>query len=243
MAINAYGYIRFGEKKWLEKNKYGEISFSCPGKFVNDEMTTGNQSRGDSMEAIFARLPESDRRIEKYKEKLGTDLDILPDKEGYVFLRRKSSLLTPIFCMFCITDKDFELVSQTAEYVKLQFTFPEEMYKGFSDNEKNCSIFTQASDFDNSIKEFFNRKKIKYRMQMVDYCEKDKKEFFIEPDDSRNELFYKRGIYKGQNEARIILPQLKMKSACERKTYNLGINPNSMHLFNTPTKMVLEGRK
>lgn len=242
-TINACGYLRFSEEKLLEKFRDGELSFSCAGKFISDEMCTGDKARGDRLEAVFARVRENDKRIEECKKSLGQDLEVIHDTDGYVFLRRRSSCLVPIFCMFCITENDFKKVSEDEHNVKIQFCFPEKMYRGFSDNGAYCSVFAQAKSFDEAVKKCFEGNGIEYKQKNVNYSEKRKKEFFIIPDDSRSELFYKSPNYDEQNEVRIILPYEKMKSICERKNFQLSIPNGEIILFPERVGMTIVGRK
>lgn len=239
MELETYGYIRFSERKWLERFVYGEISFSCPGKFIIDAICTADQTRGDYMEAVFARLKSQDRRIEECKQTLGNDLEIIYDKDDYVFLRRRSSCLVPIFCFFAVTADNFKKEENEGK-IKLSFEFPMEMYKGFCDNDQYCSAFVQAKPFDGALKSTFKSLGITYKEQAVDYTEKGKNEFFIEPDKSRQELFYKHPKYVNQHEVRIILPYEKMNSAFQRKEFQLRIMPEDIYIFPSRVKMVVE---
>lgn len=230
MGSIVFGYIKFTSEEWAQKTKEGEISFSCSGKFIADEQTTGDTSRGDRLEAVFAHIKKSDERIAKYKEILGTDLEVIEDNE-YVYLRRRSSCLVPIYCIFGIYEELVEVKPIDEKSIRFSFDFPEKMYEGFSDESNYTCAFLQAKSFEDEIKSTFESLNIKYICKPVQYRQEED-EFFIEPTENREELFSKRSIYDGQNEYRIILPDIKLKCICERK--NITLNPcniNDKHVL------------
>lgn len=93
-----FGYLKFGKRIWVERFAYGELSFSCAGKYISDYQCTGDEARGDRLEAVFAHVPKSDPRVEQCKSRFESDLEIINDGND-VFLRRRSSSLIPVFCL------------------------------------------------------------------------------------------------------------------------------------------------
>lgn len=244
-TTTVYGYIKFGEEKWLKRLFYGELSFSCAANFISYAQCTGDKKRGDPYEAIFARLWKNDTRIEEYKYKLEKDLEIIEDG-NHVLLRRRSACLVPIFCIFGIPDSSeyFEKKEEDDNIVKLKFKFSEEMYQGFSDNSENASVFFQAAPFDKAIEETFNSLTIPKINRLVNYTYRANNEFVIEPNDNYDELFYKRDRYKVQNEYRIILPKIKFTSPCERRSVCVpNIDMTDKYLFHQRVAMIITCKK
>jgi len=221
MDTNIFGYIKFTGETWANNLANGEVSFSCAGKYISDEQTTGDTSRGDRLEAVFAHLKKDDNRIAICEKRFGTDLEVIEDNE-YVYLRRRSSCLVPIFCIFGITDSLFKTEVLNEHEVKFSLDFPEDMYGGFTDKSNYSCAFLQAQSFESEIKTTFNSLSIKYNMKPAVYGIVDG-DFYIEPTEAREELFLKRSIYSNQHEYRIILPEERFSSICERK--NIMLNP------------------
>ena len=129
-------YFKFGKNRWIKRLIDGDLSFSCAGKFVYDAKKTGNTIQGDELEGVFARLKINDSRVSEMKNKLQNDLEILPDVDGYVMLRRKSALLKPIFCVYGYKDEDIlsDCVDLKPGSNLATHFFNEDMYSGFSDS-------------------------------------------------------------------------------------------------------------
>lgn len=217
---NIYGYIKFTGEKWANNLADGIVSFSCAGKYIADEQSTGDTSKGDRLEAVFAHLKKGDERIAICKKRFGIDLEIIEDNE-YVYLRRRSSCLVPIFCIFGITDSLIKSKELDEHNVRFNFDFPEDMYSGFIKSNYSCA-FLQPQSFELEIDATMNDLAIRYYMKPVVYEIVDG-EFYIEPTDNREELFFKRSIYSNQHEFRIILPDERLSSICKRK--NITLNP------------------
>lgn len=231
MAENCLGYIKFSSRKWLEKLAYGELSFSCSAKFISDYQCSGDETRGDKLEAVFAHVDKKDKRIEESVNRLGRDLEIIDDNDR-IYLRRRSSCLVPIYCLFGITDELVDAEEIDSHNVKFTFDFPEEMYKGFSDNEANCSLFIQAKSFEREFEVTTHMLGIQAKKQFVKYLDKENELFFIEPTDEREELFIKSTSYSNQNEYRITLPSIRLQNAFERMPIHLcDINYSDRYIF------------
>jgi len=256
---NAVCLFRFTEKQWADRFIDGEISFSCPGKFIYQNKITGNEEQGDKLEAVFAKLKKDDERIQIAKETLGRDLEIIVDDETegeYVYLRRRSAKLKPIFCIYACTAGDL-LEDNIANIEKtgwqlLPHTFDDKMYGGFSQtyqfnnvmNEKKrfTQLLIDAKAFIDRIRYglFFESKA--YKMEKLNYDEFKKETFYIEPTNEYLELFYKRPEYRYQHEARIVLIADKFNTINDR--YNLKVVPfklnENVNMSHVPTVIKLE---
>lgn len=225
--------FRFGEQRWIDKNIDGELSFSCAGSFINQAKRTGNTVQGDLYEAVFARLLKSDSKIDEMKNKLGKDLEIIDDDE-YVLLRRKSAKLKPIFCFYGYKAADM-LEDGNIEHVgpnKIRHDFDERLYSGFADSLKVKNVVSESHRFTQLTlmpKPFVDRVKLAmacggygYEMHAVDYKERGKETFFIEPTNKYLELFYKHPNYAYQYETRICITSKKFSTITERFALNIG---------------------
>lgn len=221
---------KFGEKRWIEKITDGKLSFSCGGAFILQAKKTGNTIQGDLLEGVFARLLNNNPKILEMKTKFGADLEILSDGT-YSFLRRKSAKLKPIFCAFAYTAGDAlqnnKIISSGKQ--KLRFEFDQRMYEGFSDQIKSnvvtdpfrfTLLFIQPKPFVDSIKQALRFENIPYQMRKVKYVDMKSDEFFIEPNDNYDELFYKSADYGYQHEVRICLTGEKFNNVFERYSLN-----------------------
>ena len=217
---------KFGERRWIQKILDGELSFSSPAAFIHQAKISGNYVQGDLKEAVFARLLNSDCRIEEMINKLGSNLEIIPDGD-YSFLRRKSAKFKPIFCMFAYTAGDALCNSDISKIgkQKLRLEFDKRMFEGFSQNitlnviaetHMFTILFLQSKPFIDNVKMALKFVNIPYQMKKVKYIDMTNGEFFIEPTDSYNELFYKSVHYEYQHEARICLSGEKFTNIFER---------------------------
>lgn len=122
------------------------------------------------------------------KNKLGEDLEKIIDGE-YVFLRRKSAKLIPIFCVFSYTSEDLIVDGQPTHKGKkrVRFNFDERLFEGFA-NEKIRNVvsdlhrFTlaaiQPKPFVEKIKNRLNEKNQPFNMDMVKYIDMSKEFFY-----------------------------------------------------------------
>ena len=217
---------KFGEKRWIEKIKDGELSFSCGGAFISQAKKTGNVIQGDLREGVFARLLNTNPKILEMKEKLGSDLEIVPDGD-YSLLRRRSAKFKPIYCAYAYTAGD-AIKNKTGKKLgkqKVKFEFDSRMYEGFSgmidsnvvnDPNRFALLFLQPKPFIDRIEGALNQKKLTYKMSRVKYIDMTSEEFFIELTDNYDELFHKSIEYEYQHEVRICLTGLKFKSVYAR---------------------------
>lgn len=217
---------KIGEMRWIQKILEGELSLSCAGAFIHQAKKTGNYIQGDLSEAVFARLLNSNPKIEEVKNKLGNDLEIVSDGD-YSFLRRKTAKLKPIFCAFAYTAGDAlkdNIELSTGEH-RLKFEFDERMYKGFTQNIKLnviaethrfTNLFLQSKPFVENIKRALYLEHIPYQMRKISYINMSEGEFFIEPTNNYDELHYKSSQYEYQHEARICLTGEKFSNIFER---------------------------
>ena len=230
--------FKFGEQRWMEKLVAGNINFSCSGNFINQALKTGNVVQGDPYEGVFARLKNDDPLIGDMIAKLGEDLELIDDFP-YVLLRRKSSKLKPIFCLYGYKNADAlkECVNPQEGNNSIKHLFHDEMYYGFSnslhaynvisDSHRFAQVsFTKSNNFIMRIKLALAIKGIGYKMDNVNYTEFEKETFFIPPTPSYDELFYKFPRYQHQNECRICLKSISFENIYDRYNLEIGKLPN-----------------
>ena len=230
--------FKFGEQRWMEKLVEGNISFSCAGNFIHQALKTGNVVQGDPYEGVFARLKNSDPLIHDMIKKLGDDLELIDD-HPYVLLRRKSSKLKPIFCLYGYKNTDAlkECIGPKEGKNSIKHLFHDEMYSGFSnsltaynviaDSHRFAQVsFTKSNSFITRIKLALAVKGIGYKMDNVNYTEFEQDTFFIPPTQSYDELFYKFPRYQHQHECRICLKSMTFSNIYKRYNLEIGRLPN-----------------
>lgn len=216
---------KFGEQRWISKVAQGELSFAAPGSFIRQAELTENKIQGDALEAVFAHIPNNDSRLKEMQDLLGNQLEIINDGD-FVFLRRRHAKYIPTFCFYSYTAGDALRDGNHIHtgFQKLHFEFDERMYYGFSCEElKNVVnlnrrfslMFIQPQEFVNRIKIALGAQSLSYKMDRVKYIDMHK-EFFVEPTDTYDELFYKSDVYSYQCEGRICLHNIPFSNIYER---------------------------
>lgn len=233
--------FKFGPYKYINDLKNGEISFSCPGKYIDIAKNIGNDTQGDMDEGIFAKLKCGDSRIDRMKKQLGEDLEIIEAGE-YVKLRRWSSYYIPTFCFYSFRVIDLlESDLQHIGWQRISHEFDDSMYEGFGDyfirnvlsiQNRPAQLMIQAKPFANNLKINLVAQSMNPRIKHVDYTEFAKDEFFIEPTSERDELFYKFPKYSSQKEIRICLIDEKLQNYNQRKIVEIdSFNDKEVFIF------------
>lgn len=233
--------FKFGEQKWIDKLINGEVSFSSIGSFIEQAKVSKNDIQGDEFEGVFAKLNKNDQRINLMKQKLKEDLEIIEEGD-YVYLRRHSSKLIPVYCFYgytignAIEENDIKHEGKQ----KLRLDFDERLYEGFSrtitvDNLvtypfRFTQLHMQPWPFIIRIDKSCRLNNLEYEMKRIDYDTLKKKTFFIEPTDFYEELFLKSSKYSYQHEVRIILRNKKLKDIFDR--FNLEIPALNLDDYN-----------
>lgn len=234
--------FKFSSQKWIKSIEEGNISFSCPGHYIEIAKKTGNDEQGDPDEGIFARLKTGDPRIEECMNRLKDDLEIIYENNGYVKLRRRSSYLIPTFCFYSYTGDD--LLSDSKETYGIQdvsHDFDDRMFGSFTNfSSKNvlnndfspATIYIKPRPFKHQLQYKLFELGVFAEIRNINYTEFEKDEFFIEPDHKRSELFYKFPRYSYQKEARICLYNNPLKNTTDRMNINIGSLREFSWIFN-----------
>jgi hypothetical protein len=223
---HAIMFYKFGENQWIQNILDGELSFSCAGAYILQAKHTGNNVQGDILEGVFARLHRDSSRISELENKFGGDLEVIPDGD-YSYLRRRSAKLKPIFCIFAYTAEDalHDGKAVKSGRQRVRFDFDPRMFEGFAissvknviaDSHRFTIALLQPKPFVDKIKNSLSYEAQPYEMHHVKYIPMNEGEFFIEPTDTYDELFYKSADYKYQHEARICLTGEKFNNVFER---------------------------
>lgn len=218
--------FKFGEKRWIEKLVEGDISFSCAGSFILQAKNSKNEVQGDKYEGVFAMLIKSDPRINQMRLRLKNDLEEIEEGD-FVYLRRRSAKLKPIFCMYSykIADAEIDALSRKPGRQIIVHRFSSQMYTGFGSfsarnvlNAEYCPVFAmfKADVFSKKIKQVKG-----CRIDHVKYVD-IAPGFFVEPTDQYPELFIKSKDYQDQKETRICLLDKKLISVADR--YNVSVS-------------------
>lgn len=240
---SSLGLLKVGQNKWIQRLYNGEVSFSCAKSFIYQAQHSSNDEQGDTDEAIFARLKKGDRRIGEMQALLKQDLEIIDD-DSYVKLRRKSSCFVPIFCIYTLLYSDFISQIKNVGDNVIRIDIPSKIYDGFIGNA-NCNnvfsndfrivgAFFQSKPFWNRLEETLVQQGYSFKRNAINYTEEGQEEFFIFPDDSRPELFYKRPKYKYQHELRIVLPCEKISFVDRINIQIPPLNDADRHLMPNP---------
>lgn len=223
---HAIMFYKFGENQWIQRILDGELSFSCAGAYILQAKRTGNSVQGDTFEGVFARLHNNNPKISEMKNTLGNDLEIIPNGD-YSFLRRRSARLKPIFCVFAYTAEDALHDAKVTKSGKqrVRFEFDQRMFDGFAtsnvknviaDSHRFTLTLLQPKPFVDKIKDSLKYVAIPYQMHHIKYIPMSEGEFFVEPTDTYDELFYKSESYWYQHEARICLTGEKFSNVFDR---------------------------
>lgn len=218
--------FKFGEKRWIEKLVEGEISFSCAGSFISQAEHSKNDIQGDKYEAVFAKLTKSDPRISQMRLRFKNDLEEIEEGD-FVYLRRRSAKLKPVFCMYSykIADAEADALSHKPGRQIIRHKFNSQMYNGFGSfsarnvlREECRPVFAmfKADVFSRKIKQATGREvePIKY-MDIIPG-------FFIEPTNEYPELLIKSKKYQDQKESRVCLTDKDLRSIADR--YNVSVS-------------------
>lgn len=223
-------YLRFDKRMWLEKVIDGELSFSCPGKHIEEARRTGNNEQGDLLEGVFARLHRSRPKIHEMKTVLGKDLEIIDDGE-FVFLRRKSAKNIPIFCMYGLTVGDVNCnnnISGAGRY-DVYHCSDEKIRDGFFQfddindpdvKKRPAWLLLKENSFSQKVCSAAYSKNLQVYTGSVKYVDMTK-EFFITPTMDYPELMVKAERYAHQLEYRLRVPSIHLGNFYER--YNFSI--------------------
>jgi len=215
--------FKFGIKKHMSDLKNGKMFLSCAGNYIYIGTHGGNNEQGDKEEGIFARLKNKDSRIEECYKKFGKDLEIINDGD-YIKLRRKSSLLYPVFCLYAYKAKDIlESNDITKGTYSFEYRFNDKIFDAFTKSKgiRNClnedylpaiCVFQPKPFMDNLKCSLFEKGISNYEMRTIDYKIKENDEYYIDPDKRRSELFYKNPEYEYQHETRLCLLDRKFST-------------------------------
>lgn len=204
---------KISQIKWIESLKSGTAWFGKIDNYIRQAIVSGNEEQGDRYEGIFARRDKNDPLIEKYKNQLGDDLEIIPDG-AFCFLRRKSSRVQKAFCMYGIKTSDFEVIevmnSDSDELKgKVHCHINPRMYDGFlqdgSRADKVVGFYCSAGHINEAIEKALKEQGYKWKRAMVQYDIDLKETFLIKPADEYPELWHKRKELEYQHESRIII--------------------------------------
>lgn len=145
---HAIALFKIGKKKWMDKLIKGNINFSCCGKYVQEAIIDKNEIQGDAYEAIFARLKETDPRLQQLRMKYCDDLEEINVGE-YVLLRRKSALKIPVFCLYGYKAKDLieDNEIKRSGIQLLQQTIDMRMFEGFSNKFSMNNVLSEDERF------------------------------------------------------------------------------------------------
>lgn len=243
MIPNDHGTMmfKFSEKRWNQKIINGEISFSCAGAFIAQAKRTGNIIQGDDLEGVFARQHKDNPNISKMRKNLGKDLEEILDGD-YVYLRRKSAKFKPIFCNYAYTAMDTikDAAPKKSGKQTVKLTFDRRLFDGFadssvenvvSDSHQFTILFLQVRPFMERLNFSLKQQRLFAQVRPVTYQKIHSGEFFIEPTDEYQELFFKSDEYSYQHEERICLTHKKFTSISERYTLNIGALNQDEYIF------------
>lgn len=209
------------------KVELNRIVFGCALKYILLEQK-GSKGKGDKNEAIIARYrkdnPAGVKRIGEYIKHFGDDLIIQENKE-FCQVRRKSSLIKPLFCFFSITDDlshdasnitDCETHEITKEYILDYKLF--DNFKGVGNLNIDNFIMVNYNNKDvigKKVTDAFKtigvkRKNIKIddikysRLEGTEWECPEYREIGLDVD-FPYELFYKDKEFSYQSESRIVV--------------------------------------
>lgn len=222
--------IKVSEQKWIKSLRNGTACFNPVGIFIEKAENDGNNEQGDRYEGIFARIKKTDPRLETSKHRYADDLEILPDGENHVMLRRKSSRNVPVFCMYGVRRDELVLDEASVHtengelFGKAKYTFPDKIYHGFLDTDDVWGFYASSGHFCTELENALNCEGLTYRKCVIRYDIDLETEFYFEPDDEYSELNHKRKDLIYQHEIRY-----KLLNYPRNEMYLLKYTPLSEH--------------
>lgn len=204
--------MKVSEKQWIESLRNGTVCFNPIEVFIKKAEKNGNNEQGDRYEGIFARLQTNDRRIGELKIRFGDDLEIIPENNNYVLLRRKSSRKIPIFCMYGVRRDELELQEdsvhkENGKYIgTVVYNLPTRIYNGFLDSSDVWGFYASSGHFCAALEKALGDNNLTYGKAVINYDIELNKEFYFEPTENYSELIHKRKELEYQHEIRYILP-------------------------------------
>lgn len=104
--IDVYLLYKIMNKEFIDSFSKGNFYFSCCSNWISIAKQNGGKGQGDLYEGVFAKYLKKNSRkpIKNYKKMFGKDLKV-ESVDGYVLLRRKSSLNIPTICFYSIDNE------------------------------------------------------------------------------------------------------------------------------------------
>lgn len=234
--VNCILLMKIVEKQYINDFMESKIHFSNCNIFIKNGKANGNMGRGDTLEGVFARVNESNNKLNEYKQKytklFKDDLEIESDGE-YINFYRKSTQEMSISCFYSIDNKmlqdNFNRQYPDGNYSNKKFpmkidkknnkiyNFPiiidDQYLADYSAYEQDREvILIKAYDIITELKKLgFLGNKIEYidksqEFDIFDYCFYNLNKSVIESADERMDLLFKDINYQDENEYRFICP-------------------------------------
>lgn len=205
--------LKISQPVWIEKLYNGEAWFGKINGFIEQAEKEKNNEQGDKYEGVFARCKRASPLVIKYSNLLGADLEIIDDGD-FCMLRRKSSRLMKVFCMYGIRNSDLEITEvmdpeATESMVKYRYNVSEKMYKGFLQDGISASevagFYASAGHINEAIEKSLLNRGDRWARAMVQYDIDLASEFCIDISQDYPELWHKRKDLSYQHESRIVI--------------------------------------
>lgn len=205
--------LKISQPKWIEMLKDGSAWFGKIDGYITKAIESNNDDQGDRYEGIFAHIPHDSPDIERFRNTLGDDLEIIVDGD-YRFLRRKSSRRQKAFCLYGIKKSDLTIVEvydPEAENPRgrVRYNISPRMYHGFLQDGGTATdvagFYCSAGHINSAIEEALNSKGHRWKRAMIEYDIDLTEEFIIEPTEGYPELWHKRKELMYQHESRILI--------------------------------------
>ena len=236
LNMNCVFLMKIVEKQYINDFMKSQIHFSNCNIFIKNGKANGNMGRGDTLEGVFARVNESNNKLNEYKQKytklFKDDLEIERDGE-YINFYRKSTREMSISCFYSIDNKmlqdNFNRQYPDGNYSNKKFpmkideennkiyNFPiiidDQYLADYSAYEQNRETVMIKSF--NIISEFkklgFLCNKVKYidksqEFDIFKYCFDKLNKSVYDSANERMDLLFKNINYENENEYRFICP-------------------------------------
>ncbi len=236
LNMNCVFLMKIVEKQYINYFMESKIHFSNCNIFIKNGKVNGNMGGGDTLEGIFARVNESNNKLNEYKQKytklFKDDLEIESDGE-YINFYRKSTREMSISCFYSIDNKmlqdNFNRQYPDGNYSNKKFpmkidkknnkiyNFPiiidDQYLADYSAYEQDREvILIKAYDIITELKKLgFLGNKIEYidksqEFDIFKYCFDKLNKSVYDSANERMDLLFKDSNYKHENEYRFICP-------------------------------------
>ncbi|MGE7988938.1 hypothetical protein [Lysinibacillus fusiformis] len=201
--IKAYFFVKFMEKKYVDRFKEGYVHMKNLKAYVDMEKDKQKVGVGDKYEGS---LVLKGGQLKVYNE---ADEHLFDLETEEVTLTHEQDLLHPVFCSYVIDMDNLKIIDETNDYVTTNIAMSDEELEKIIEEFPDTAVFISASEFYNRFLAACKNKgydldaeKVKYYDYLIN--QKDRVATFL-TDPLVKKAFIKSDYFQHQNEFRFII--------------------------------------